>query len=625
MSNTIPTALLAFCIAAFVTIPSASAASKTAKKTATTNKQHAIAMRSQPKYGSNFSHFEYANPNAAKGGTLTLASAGTFDSMNPFSAKGTAPTIINPWISANVFETLMTPSLDEPFAMYGLLAESVEVGSDGLSVAFNLNPKAKWADGKPVTPEDVIFSYETLTSEKAQPFYKSYYADVKSVEKTGALTIRFNFKKTNGELHMILGQLPLLPKHFYGHGDFNKDFVKKTMGSGPYTIVESDFNKFIKAERRLDWWGKDLPVNKGRYNFSTIMTKYYKNADVMLMGLKSGDFDFMNIQSSKQWAVDVQGDKYTNGCIERQLWKHGQTEGMQGFAFNQRRSVFQDRKVRKALALALDFDWMNSTLFYKQYTPISGFFNNSDLAATGLPTAAELKLLAPWKETLPEEVFTKPLEPIGKGLDLRGRLTAAKNILEDAGWKVKNGALTNSKGEKMEFTVLLDDPSWLRIVEPYFKNLKTLGITGQTRIEDQSIYIQKLKRFDYDVIVDVIGQSESPGNEQRDYWHSTSATTEDSRNSMGIKNPAVDALIGAVIETKSRKELLTAVHALDRVLWHNSYIVPHWYMSAFRATYWNRFDLPKTMPLYYAAQSWFMNFASENPAKEAVLKEKKCK
>jgi microcin C transport system substrate-binding protein len=345
----------------------------------------------------------------------------------------------------------------------------------------------------------------------------------------------------------------------------------------------------------------------------------------MLMGLKSGDFDFMNIQSSKQWAVDVQGEKYNNGCIEKQLWKHGQTEGMQGFALNQRRAVFQDRNVRKALALAMDFDWMNSTLFYKQYTPTSGFFNNSELAAHGLPTADELKLLDPWKGKVPEEVFTKPLEPVGKGLDLRARLTEAKKLLEDAGWSIKNGALTNAKSEKMEFTILLDDPSWLRIVEPYIKNLKILGIAAHSRVEDQSIYIQKLKRFDYDAIVDVLGQSESPGNEQRDMWHSSSAATEDSRNSMGIKNPAVDALVEAVISAKSRKELVTAVHALDRVLWHNHYIVPHWYMSAFRATYWNRFDLPKTMPLYFSPLSWFMNFASENPAKEAILKDKKCK
>ncbi len=582
---------------------------------------NSLAMRAKPKYSSNFSHFDFANPDANKGGTLTLASQAAFDTMNPFSAKGTTTTMIS---LANVFETLMTSSLDEPFSQYALLAKSVELGSDAMSVTFHINPEAQFSDGKAVTADDVIFSYELLSSEKSKPFYRAYYADVKSAEKTGTLGIKFHFKKKNSELHMILGQLPVLPKHFYATGDFNKDFVHKVLGSGPYIIKDFEFNKIVRAEKNKNYWGKNLPVNKGRFNFNSLVLKNYKNADVMLMGLKSGDFDFQVINSSKHWAVDVSGERYDKHCIVKELLPHKQTQGIQGFALNTRRPLFSDRRVRKALALALDFEWMNSSLFYKQYTPHASYFDNSDLAAHALPSADELKLLNPFKGRIPDEVFSQAPEALGKNWELRRRLTESKKLLEESGWKIQDGVLTNSEGKKFEFTILLDDPTWQRIVEPYIKNLRTLGISAQSRIDDQSLYMQKVKRFDYDAIVEHFEQSESPGNEQRDFWHSASANIEDSRNTIGIKDTSVDSLVESVIRAKSRKDLVTATHALDRVLWFNYYLVPHWYMSANRITYWNRFSTPKTLPLYYSPLSYFTEFASVDAAKEKLLKEKGC-
>ncbi len=584
---------------------------------------HAFAMRATPKYGKNFTHFEYANPNATKGGTLNLATQDAFDTLNPFSNKGTTTSLI---AYANVFETLMRHSLDEPFSQYGLLAESVELASDGLSVSFNLNPKARWSDNTPVTPADVIFSFETLTSKLSKPFYKAYYADVKSALQTGERQVTFTFTQKNSELHMILGELPILPKHFYSAGDFNKDFVRKAMGSGPYIIKDFEFNKFVKAERNPNYWGKDLSVNKGRYNFDTIVQKSFKNADVMLMGLKSGDFDFQQISSSKQWAVDAVGPKIDKGCISKQLLPHKQTQGMQGFALNTRRALFQDRRVRKAMALALDFNWMNSSLFYKQYVAQKSYFDNSELAATGLPSEAELKLLAPLKGKIPDEVFTQEPKPLGITANFakRENLLIAKKLLEEAGFQMNNGALEKN-GQKLAFTILLDDPTWLRIVEPYIKNLRTLGVTAEPRVEDQSIYVQKVKRFDFDVIVDNFPQSESPGNEQRDMWHSSAAKTPDSRNTMGIQDPAIDALVEAVIRATTRAELVTATRALDRVLWFNHYMVPHWHISAFRVLNWNKFSLPAKQPLYFGATSYFTEFAWADSAKEAALATQKCK
>lgn len=579
---------------------------------------HGMAMRAEVKYKPDFRNFDYSNPDAPKGGTLTLASSGSFDTMNPYSVKGTTTAMIG---YANIFETLTTPSLDEPFAQYGLLAKTMTLADDGLSITFSLHDNAKFSDGKPVTAADVVFSYELLTSEKSRPFYRMYYADIKRAVAENPTTVKFEFKKQNPELHLIIGQMPVLPKHFYGAKgkDFGSDFNSTILGSGPYVIQNFDFGKIVRVKRNPDYWGKDLAVNKGRFNFDAITLKYYKDENVMLEGMKAGDFDFAAINSSKQWATDVAGERWTKNWIVKRLLPHKQTQGMQGLVMNTRRPLFQNRDVRRALAVALDFDWMNETLFFKQYTPQSSYFDNSELKAPGLPSPGELKLLEPWRGKIPDEVFTQPLQPLGKGLDGRARLREAMQALQKAGWKIQDGKLVNAKNEPFRFKLLLSDPSWQRIAEPYLRSLGKLGIEASTDIKDDAIYVQRVKQFDYDMIVDNFGQSESPGNEQRDMWHSSSADVEDSRNTAGIRDPAVDALVETIIRANTRGDLLTAVHALDRVLWFNYFVVPNWYISAYRVTYWNRYSLPEKLPPYFGPVTYFVEHAWLDPAKSDAL------
>ncbi len=559
--------------------------------------QHGLALGTSPHYPAGFAHFAYAEPRALQGGTLTLASLGGFDKLNPFSLKGRPP----PLLSALVFESLTVSALDEPFAVYGLLAETIEVADDGLSVTYRLNPKARFADGMAVTAEDVVFSYTVLRSEAAVPTYRTYYRDITSVEALDRTTVRMAFRRVNRELQLITGQLPILPKHIYAGKDFEKDFLSLAVGSGPYSVKQFDFGKRIHYQRNAAYWGKTLNVNVGKYNFDDIVVKLYRDGIVLLEGLKAGEFDFMEVNNSKQWAKDVGGEKWDRGYLIKALLPHQNTAGMQGFAFNIRRPIFQQRDVRQALALALDFTWMNSSLFYKQYTAHESFFDNAELAAKGLPSAAELALLEPWRAQLPPAVFTTPMEGLGPAYtNLRQRLRAAQQLLKGAGWEVQNGVLTETTtGRPLRFTITLDQPDWQRLAEPYMDNLKKLGIQATMKIVDDSVYEGLLRTYDFDVVVAVFPQSQSPGNEQRSYWHSEGADEEGSANLIGIKHPAVDALVEAIITAEARADLVTAVQALDRVLWHEHYVVPHWYIAQHRVTYWNKLRYPQTLPRYY--------------------------
>ncbi|MGE3539865.1 MAG: extracellular solute-binding protein [Candidatus Tectimicrobiota bacterium] len=559
--------------------------------------QHGLALGAPVKYPVGFAHFAYADPAALPGGTLTLAAQGGFDKLNPFSLKGRAPLLL----SDLVFESLTVSSLDEPFAVYGLLAERIEAADDGLSVTYRLNPRARFADGVPVTAADVVFSYTVLRSEVALPTYRAYYHDVVSVEALDRLTVRLGFSRANRELQLITGQLPILPRHVYDGKDFGRDFLSLALGSGPYRVQQVDFGKRIQYQRHPEYWGRQLNVNVGKYNFESIVVKYYRETTVMLEGLKAGEFDFMEVRNSKQWARDVGGDKWQRGYLVKRLLPHQNTAGMQGFAFNLRRPLFRQRQVRQALALAFDFDWMNSSLFYKQYTPQTSFFDNSELAARGLPSAAELALLNSWRAQLPPAVFSQPMDGSGPAYtSLRQRLRAAQRLLQEAGWEVRHGVLTETTtGQPLRFTITLDQPDWQRLVEPYIDNLRKLGIQAAMKVVDDSIYERLLRTYDFDVVVAVFAQSQSPGNEQRSYWHSEAADEEGSGNLIGIRNPAVDALVEAIITAPTRAALVTAVQALDRVLWHEHYVVPHWYIAQHRVTYWNTFQSPRTLPLYY--------------------------
>ena len=577
---------------------------------------HGLAVGAPLKHARGFSHFPYADPNAVKGGKIVLSAIGSFDKLNPFTLKGRDPFML----ATLVFESLTDGALDEPIAAYGLLARSIEVAGDGLSMVYRLRPEARFSDGTPLTAEDVVFSLETLRSEAANPFYRYYYSDIEKIEVVDAHTVRVIFSRVNPELALITGQLPILPRHFYGGTKFGSDFTTTPVGSGPYVVADYEFGKFIRYRRNPDYWGRDINVNVGKYNFDEIVVKYYRDDVVRLEGLKAGEFDFLFVNSSKQWAVDVGGKKWDQGWVIKEAVKHSNTAGMQGFAFNIRRPKFQNREVRRALGLAFDFAWSNRTLFYNQYTPNDSYFDNSELAAEGLPSPEELALLEPLREHLPPAVFT---EPMGNAApperNVRDRLRQAVRLLKQAGWSVKDGVLTEAAtGREMRFTVTLVTPTWLRIVEPFLSNLKKLGVQGEMRVVDNAIYERIVRTKDFDVIVATFGQSQSPGNEQRDFWHSTSADEEGSRNVIGIKNPAVDALVDAIIIAPSRAKLVTATHALDRVLWHEHYVVPHWYIAAHRITYWNRFAYPETLPLYFNPFIHLM-FWWEEPARAEAL------
>jgi len=606
--------LTAFIFSTFFFNNFTSKARATVKK-ASSKKVHGWAMRTQPKYKKGFKHFDWANPNAPKGGTLKLATTAPFDSINPFALKGMSAGLLTPF----VFESLTMSSLDEPMASYGLLAESMSLAKDGLSTTFYLRPNAKFSDGKPVTADDVVFSFNTFMSEGAAPYFRWYWADIKEAKAINKKTVKFIFKRKNPELHIIIGQMDVLPKHFYSKGKFGTDFALKALGSGPYLIKKFKAAKIIEIERNPNYWGKNLNVNVGRFNYDKLVMKVFRDEAILVEGFKAGEFDYHFENNSKRWAVDIKGKKWDNNWILKRFMAHKRTAGMQGYALNLRRPVFQNKNVRMALAYAFDFEWSNKTLFYNQYKQFGSYWDNSVLGARGkgLPSADELKLLNPLKGKIPDEVFTQELKPLGMGWSSRDRLRKAMQILKKDGWQMKNGVLTKGK-QKLEFKFLLNDKAFARITEPYINNMKKIGINASIDLKDRSIYAKKAKGFNYDVIVSTFGQSESPGNEQISFWHSSSADTEGSRNLMGIKNPAIDILIDKIITAPSREDLVTATRALDRVLWFNYYIVPHWFISGFRVTYWNQFGVPKKVPPYYWVSSWFQEYSwfDQKKAKE---------
>jgi len=559
---------------------------------------HAITWGTTPKYSAGFSHFDYVNPNAPVGGTLVLAATGSFDSLNPYLLKGIAAEGLG-----LLFDTLMASSMDEHLTSYGLLAEDATLSEDKLSITFRLNKKAIFSNGKPVKAEDVKFSFETLMSDIANPHYKVYWADIKDCQVLDEKTVRFNFKRENRELHVIIGQMPVFSKDWLEGEDFSKTTLKKPIASGRYLIESYDLGKNITFKRNPDYWGKDLNVNKGMYNFEHIKYKYYQDMTVQLEALKAGDFDFMDISSSKQWATEMKGAKFESGELKKTMLKHQNNAGMQAFVFNLRKPFFQDIKVRKAVNLAYDFEWANDNLFYKQYKRCHSYFSNSDLAAPPLPTKEELVLLEPFRQQLPESVFSKEWNPVNTNPpnSLRNNLLQAKQLLEESGWKVPEGQqfLKNKQGEELRFTILLVEKAFERIVAPFVKNLMKLGIQVEYRIVDPALYKQRVETFNYDMIVASFPQSQMPGNEQLGFWHSSSAKQNGSRNYIGLENPAIDNLVDKVIQASNHSDMKTAIHALDRVLLHGEYIVPNWFIDAHRVVYRNKFEQPEKLPLYY--------------------------
>ncbi|MDP6765121.1 MAG: extracellular solute-binding protein [SAR324 cluster bacterium] len=573
---------------------------------------HGIAMNGTPRYSEGFKHFDYVNPEAPKGGKVRLSSIGTFDSFNGFISKGVSADGIG-----MIYETLTTGSSDEPFTEYGLLAEKIEYPSDRKWVIYHLNPKARFHDGEPVKPEDVIFTFNTLL-EKGAPFYKSYYGEIKKVEKLGPQKVKFHFdpETTNRELVLITGQLPVLPKHYWEGRDFSKSSLEPPLGSGSYKIKKFEAGKYIIYERVKNHWAEELPVHLGMNNFDEVRYDYYRDATVALEAFKAGEYDFREENNSKLWATAYTGKSFDQNLVIRDEISHELPRGMQGFAFNTRKSIFKDRKVREALGYAFDFEWSNKNLFYGQYRRSPSYFTNSDLASSGMPSEAELKFLRPLKDHLPEEVFSKAyvLPKTDESGNIRKQLRKASQLLKEAGWEVKDGKRIHTEsGQAMEFEILLISPAFERIVLPFSKNLERLGVKASVRVVDTAQYINRIRAFEFDMMVMVIGQSLSPGNEQNNYWHSDAAERNGSRNFMGIQNPAIDDLISKVIQAPDREALVNSTRALDRALLWGHYVIPHWHINYYRLSYWNKFSRPKITPKYgLGFFTWWIDEEKQN-------------
>ncbi len=576
-------------------------------------KGHALAMHGTPKYGPGFRHFDYVNPDAPKGGVVRLfGGRQTFDSLNPFIIKGV------PAAGGGVFESLMIGSDDEAFTQYGLIAETVEVPKDRSWVIFNLRKQARFHDGSPITVDDVIFSLEILR-DKGQPFYRFYYQNVVKAEKLGPRRIKFSFAPgDNRELPLIMGQLVVLSKKYWDGKEFDKSTLTPPLGSGPYRIKSLDAPRSITYERVKDYWGADLAVRRGDFNFDQITFTYFRDDTVALEAFKAGRYDIRAENNSKLWATQFSGGPFAKGVIKKAQIRHQRPTGMQGFVFNTRREIFKDRLLREALAHAFDFEWSNKTLFYGQYTRTTSYYSNSELASSGLPEGEELAILEKYRGRVPDEIFTRTYKPPtsnGSGR-IRKNLRAAFKLLKAAGWEVKDGKLVNLKtGKPLVFEFLLVSPAFERIVLPFVRNLKRLGVAVKVRTVDVAQYQNRVRDFDFDMIVGGWGQSLSPGNEQRDFWGSEKAEIKGSRNFAGIKDKVVDALIEHLIAAPDRESLVARTRALDRVLLAGHYVIPNWHIRDHRLAWWDKFGRPKTIAKYGSGtEGWWVD-----PAMEAAL------
>jgi len=571
----------------------------------TASAAHAIALGYKPKYPPGFTHFEYANPNAPKGGEIVLPNPDrrtSFDSFNPFIIKGTPSASL----ADLMFESLATGSADEPASVYGLLAQDMTVAPDRLSVTFVIHPKARFSNGDPVTAQDVKFSYETLISKQATPQFRSLLADVARAVVVDNRTIRYEFKRVNNELPQVVGTLPVFSPKWLDGKTIDKIALTPPIASGPYLVDRYDVGRRITYRRNPDYWGKDLPTRRGMYNFDRITYVYYKDELARLEALKAGEFDYLVEYSAKNWARSHIGPKFRSGELVKRELEHHNTAGMQGMLMNLRRPLFKDVRVRQALALALDYEWMNRRMFYNQYRRIYSFYSNSELAATGAPGTDEMRLLEPLRPSLRPEVFgPAPVPPnTNPPGSLRENLRRARALLADAGWTYRDGALRNAKGERFEFEFMDDKGAGARVIAPYERNLQKLGITVHFRMVDFALYQRRLDDFDYDMITLRFSDVQSPGNELVDYYSSQAADVRGSNNVLGLKDPAVDKLINVILLAPTRRELVTAVRALDRVLLHGHYIIPQWYSATHRVAYVNnRFGMPEKLPLYYRAET----------------------
>jgi microcin C transport system substrate-binding protein len=582
---------------------------------------HAYAQFGDIKYPAGFGHFSYVNPQAPKGGEIAMVSpsrASSFDKYNLFTLKGTAP----PGLGSLMLETLLTGNSDEPTTAYGLLAEDVSVAKDKLSVTFRLNPLAKFHNGDPVLALDVKYSFDRLTSKEAAPQFRTYFSEVASVVMVSEREIRFNFKRANAELPLIVGSMAVFSHKWGADKAFDKIITDVPIGSGPYKLGQVDFGKDIQYVRDNSYWAKDLNVRKGMFNFDRISYRLYKDTTAQFEGFKAGEFDYIQAFVAREWARGYKGKQFDNGTLIKKELQHGNAGDFQGFMFNTRLPKFKDPRVRQAIGLAMDYEWMNRQLFYQAYTRVRGYFVGSDFEAKDLPDTDELNLLEPMRDKLDPAIFTQavPLPPVtsldpASGHTLRDHLRQARDLLTQAGWTYRDGALRNDKGEPFTIEFLDNSGSMGRVVTPYSKNLEKLGFKVVYKVVDFAVLQKRMDVFDFELISNRIGGSEAPGTELLERFGSKAADTEGSSNVIGVKDPAVDVLLDKVVAAQTRGQLVAACKALDRVLRHGHYSVPHWYGSVHRVS-WRagRFEQPNITPRYYQPESWIQSTWWASPA-----------
>ena len=569
---------------------------------------HALSLVGEPKEPADYKNFDWVNPDAPKGGTIRQYADGSFDTLNPFSDKG-----VKAGGLGLLYDTLMASNPDEPATGYGLIAECATYPDDYSSVTFKLRPEARHHDGNPITPEDVVYSIETL--KKINPFYAYYYKNVEKAEKTGEHEVKFTFdSKGNRELPMIVGELTILPKHYWDDGKRNIDetTVDPPLGNGAYRIRSAEIARKVVYERVPDYWAKDLPVARGQYNFDTLDFTYYRDRTPAFEDFKTGRLDLWVENQARAWATQYDFDALKNGFVKKEALPVKRVAPMQAFVFNLRRKQFQDARVRRAFNLLFNFEEANKKQFYGLYVRVGSYFENSELQAKALPEGRELEILNELKDQIPPEVFTTEWKnPINREQgDFREHQKAAMKLFNDAGWTLgSDRLLKNEAGEPFVVEILIDGDTFQSVILPYIKDLETLGVKASVRVVDSAQYKQREDKRDFDIIVDNFAQSISPGNEQRQFWGSDAADKEGSRNTAGIKNPAIDKLIDKIVFAKDRAELVAATRALDRVLLWNHYVVPHWHYPYERVAHWDIFGRPEKLPSQTSApmQIWWID------------------
>lgn len=571
---------------------------------------HAYSLWGDIKYPAGFTHFDYVNPTAPKGGELVAVSnlrVSTFDKYNPFTIKGTSPA----YLSEMLFESLLTGSLDELGTAYGLLAEDVFVPADGLSATFKLRSSARFHDGKPVLADDVKYSFDTLNSKYVQPGYLSLFEDVARAEVISPLILKFHFKRKNRELPLTVGGLPIFSREWGKGKTFDQVITDMPIGSGRYKIGPVNYGKDITYVRDPQYWADKLNVNVGSGNFDRITIKIYKDNVARLEGLKAGEFDFMQFYSAGDWSRRATGKRFDSGELVKGEFKHSLPTGFQSYVFNTRLPKFQDVRVRQAIALAHDFNYMSRLLFYGVYKPVNGLFGNTDCAASGMPDLQELKLLEPWRGQIPNAAYgAMTVQPNSDGQDrLRENLIKARDLLAQAGWTIQNGVLRNSKGEAFEIEYVDSQESKGSTLASWQRNLAKLGIRLKLRAVDFALYQQRIDKLDYDTISIAFPGTNNPGAEYADMFGSKAAVTEGSGNYSGVQNKAVDALIDHMVSAQSRAELLPACRAFDRLISHSHLMVPMWYSGQHNVAYnAKKLSKPSKVPAYYKADTWMLNY-----------------